>query len=151
MCYHISMSTLKEKKPRTKLTLKQQRFVAEYLKDGNGSRSALKVYNAKNDLTARVIASENLTKPNVAKAIAEALPDDLLARKHLEGLEAVAYAPVLGEVPDYSTRHKYLDSAYKIKGTYAPEKQAIVHAFVLPDEEKARIDNILNDNAPDES
>lgn len=34
------------------------------------------------------------------------------------------------EVPDYATRHKYLDSAYKIKGTYAPEKRITANVEV---------------------
>lgn len=63
------------------------------------------------------------------------LPDNLLAKKHREGLEAVTNKPHLVDrddkgrpvyeyMPedDYSTRHKYLDSAYKLKGSYAPEK-----------------------------
>ena len=64
------------------------------------------------------------------------LPDKLLAKKHLEGLEATTKKPhlidrddkgrpVYDYVPedDYSTRHKYLDSAYKIKSKYPKESQ----------------------------
>ena len=47
---------------------------------------------------------------------------------------------------DPSARLKATDQVFKVQGTYAPEKQAIVHAFVLPDEEKKRLDDILNDN-----
>lgn len=32
---------------------------------------------------------------------------------------------MVSEEPDYATRHKYLDSAYKMKGAYAPEKKDI--------------------------
>lgn len=49
------------------LTIKQERFVKEYLETGNGAQSALKVYNTDNPRTAAVIASENLTKPNIQK------------------------------------------------------------------------------------
>lgn len=43
--------------------------------------------------------------------INEKLPDSLLAEKHLEGLNAIKD----GEI-DYAVRHRYLDTAYKIKG-----------------------------------
>jgi len=71
-----------------KLTRKQKIFVDEFVATGVGSRAAKKAYAIKAkdpkqaDLTARVIASENLTKPNIQNAIQEALPDDLLGEKH---------------------------------------------------------------------
>lgn len=129
-----------------RLTKKQKGFIKDYIETGNGTEAAMRNYNLKDRIVAKSVASENLAKPYIHDVILEALPDDLLAQKHLEGLEATHHVPVVGEEPDYAVRHKYLDSAYKIKGTYAPEKQAIVHAFVLPVEDKARIDNILEDN-----
>jgi hypothetical protein len=144
------------KKPR-KLSLKQKRFIAEYLKDGNGTKAALVAYDTKDYFTANAIAVENLQKPSIENAIAEALPDELLKERHLELLnkrEVVSYKKDDGtyeremiDQPDTMAVSKGLDMAYKIKGSYAPEKQIIAHAFVLPDEEKSRIDNILNDNA----
>lgn len=57
----------------------------------------------------------------------KALPDRLLLKVHKEGLEATSH--VSGskfqdekDVADYSTRHKYLDSGYKLRGDYAPVK-----------------------------
>ena len=52
-----------QKKP--KLTPKQKVFVEEYVKTKNGTQAALKAYDTTDNLTARVIASENLTKPNI--------------------------------------------------------------------------------------
>lgn len=55
-----------------KLTKKQRGFVKDYVLSGNGQESALNNYEikAKNkENIARAIASENLTKPNVALAI----------------------------------------------------------------------------------
>lgn len=49
------------------LTPKQEKFVKEYLDSGNGTQSALKVYDTDNPRTAAAIASENLTKPNIQK------------------------------------------------------------------------------------
>lgn len=45
-----------------KLTIKQTKFLKEYLKDGNGTRAAMVAYNAKDKGVASVIASENLVK-----------------------------------------------------------------------------------------
>ena len=50
-----------------KLTVKQQKFADEYIISGNATEAALKAgYAAK---TARFIASENLTKPNIKSYI----------------------------------------------------------------------------------
>ena len=51
------------------LTPKQQRFVDEYMIDLNGAQAAIRAgYSAR---TARQIAEENLSKPDIASAIAE--------------------------------------------------------------------------------
>lgn len=51
----------------TKLTKKQLVFAKEYLKTGNGAKSAIRAgYSAK---SARAIASENLTKPDIQTLI----------------------------------------------------------------------------------
>lgn len=43
------------------------------------------------------------------------LPDSLLAKKHLEGLNAVFTDKYNTDAEDFATRHKYLETAYKIK------------------------------------
>lgn len=51
------------------LNPKQQRFVAEYLKDLNATQAAIRAgYSEK---TARAIGAENLTKPDIAAAVAK--------------------------------------------------------------------------------
>lgn len=50
------------------LTAKQQRFVDEYLIDLNGAQAAIRA--GYSERAAKEIASENLTKPNIAQAIA---------------------------------------------------------------------------------
>src|SRR3990167_7387263 len=48
------------------ISKKQKAFADEYIKTGNGQHSALKAgYNVVNPKTAAVIATENLSKPNV--------------------------------------------------------------------------------------
>lgn len=118
---------------KNKLTKKERGFVKDYALTENGTQSALKNYDTDKQSVAAVIANENLSKPKIQQAIdivkkslAERIPDDLLEKAHLEGLAATAvrFTPE-GErmdVPDFSTRHKYVDSGYKLKGAYAPEK-----------------------------
>lgn len=101
----------------TGLSKKEKGFVKDYLELGNGTKAALNNYNTENENVAANIASENLRKPKIINAIQEALPDDLLAKVHLQGLDATDEG-----IPDYAVRHKYLDSAYKLKGLYAPDK-----------------------------
>ena len=118
----------------TKLTKKQKTFVKEYAKTGNGVQAALKSYDTEDYATAGVIAVENLEKPKIQNALQEALPDELLINVHREGLFATKpnfretedglYENV-GDEPDYAVRHKYLDTAYKVKGSYAPEKHIV--------------------------
>lgn len=56
---------------KTRLTNKQRAFVAEYLKDCNGTQAAIRAgYSAK---SAASIASENLTKPKIQRAIEDAM------------------------------------------------------------------------------
>ena len=56
------------------MTAKQQLFVDEYLIDLNATQAALRAgYSEK---TARSIGAENLSKPDIEKAIADALGAD---------------------------------------------------------------------------
>lgn len=54
-----------------KLTPKQSLFVKEYLKDLNATQAAIRAKYSKN--SAQVIGAENLSKPIIQKAIAEAM------------------------------------------------------------------------------
>jgi hypothetical protein len=49
---------------------KQQKFINEYLVDGNGTQAVKRAgYKVKDDDTAAVIANENLRKPKIASVI----------------------------------------------------------------------------------
>ena len=79
------------------LTPKQQRFVEEYLIDLNATQAAIRAgYSEK---TAKEIGSENLTKPNIAKAIAEA--QEKLSNKAQVTVEMVVQG-LLNEAKDLS-------------------------------------------------
>lgn len=137
------------------LTKKREGFVRDYVMTGIGSTAVKKNYKVKNDETARTMASELLTFPNVIEAIAEvkktvaeALTEDLLLQVHLDGLEAtrsIAIEENTIEVPDYAIRHKYLDSAYKIKGSYAPEKHQNLNINIETPPQVAELTKQLND------
>jgi len=117
------------------LTKQDKTFVKEIVETGNKTQSAKKAYKYKNNNTAGVMALEKLRIPkiqNAIKSIADQLPDDKLVEVHLEGLEAGKHIyknnnetgeiDDLGVEADYAVRHKYLDSAYKLKGSYVTEK-----------------------------
>lgn len=79
------------------LTAKQQRFVDEYLVDLNATQAAIRAgYSA---ATARSIAAENLTKPNIAAAVSAAQAErakrtGITADRVLEDLARVAFGDV---------------------------------------------------------
>lgn len=121
------------------LSRKQKIFVEEYIKTGHGTNSALKAYDTKDEHVARSIATENLTKPVIIKEImsaADRIPDDLIEQVHLEGLQSTD----IMHRPDYAVRHKYLDTAYKLKGSYAPEKSVQI---VVDNDNKNRLNEAL--------
>ncbi len=56
---------------KKKLTLKQTKFVKEFLETGNATEAASRAYNANNRNTANSIATENLAKPAIKQSIEE--------------------------------------------------------------------------------
>lgn len=81
----------------TKLNARQQRFVKEYLIDPNATQAALKAGYSKK--TARFIGAENLTKPNIRDAIAEAQVKrakklDITAERVLQEVARIGFSDV---------------------------------------------------------
>lgn len=119
-----------------KLTHKQRKFVKEFVAtEGNGTQAALAAYDTNDAHVAAAIASENLTKPAILNALENALPDELLAKIHREGLFSTKpiydkEGSLIGEDADFNARHKYLETAYKLKGSFAPEKRLNVNVEV---------------------
>jgi len=137
------------------LTNQEKRFVKGIVETGNQTQSVKDAFGIRNDQYARVKGHILVTKANIKEAIqsiAERIPDELLEKTHLEGLEASDKiynneGEVLLEKPDYAVRHKYLDSAYKLKGSYAPEKSVNVNIEkqMMGDEELQAIALKLNE------
>ena len=96
-------------------TIKQKTALNKVVENGGNVSKAMRDagYTEKTAKTPQKLTESKGWK----ELVEEYLPDDLLARVHHEGLQATK-----GKKPDYFARHKYLDTAYKIKGEYAPEK-----------------------------
>jgi phage terminase small subunit len=128
------------------LTRKQKGFVKDYIETDNATEAIVKNYpNVKDRIVAKSMGSENLAKPYIQKAIAEMLPDDLLGEKHLALLNK---ADKEGNI-DVQAVSKGLDMAYKVKGSYAPEKQVNLNlnGDIIPNEELESLAKQLNDIA----
>lgn len=99
----------------SKLTLKQSKWLKLYLDNGNATESAFQVYDCKNRDVARNIGSENLSKLSFSDFLEEAgVTDKLLQEKLMDGLNANKSFMEM-EMPDMPTRHKYLETALKLK------------------------------------
>ena len=122
-----------------KLTKKEEGFVKDYAKTGNGVQSALKNYDTEDYQTANQIAIQNLQKPIIQeaiKSIAESIPDEKVTQVILDGMEANKRVTSMTEPdsidPDHPTRLKSADMAIKLKGLYAPEKTLNINADLTP-------------------
>lgn len=123
-----SKKLTKEDKER-QLTLKQRKWIKVYIDTGNATEAAMQVYDCKDRDVARAIGSENLSKLNYSDFLEEAgITDKLLQQKIMEGMEATrtVSAKIIGktadsqtddfiDVPDFMARHKYLETALKLK------------------------------------
>lgn len=121
------------------LTLKQRKWLDVYLQTGNATEAAMQSYDCKDRDSANAIGSENLAKLSYVDFMEVAgVTDKLLQDKLLEGLDSTkqigARKIVQGartgheikvdattdtddfiDVPDYAVRHKYLETALKLK------------------------------------
>lgn len=104
----------------------QKEFV-ELLKTGADAIEAVKkVYDIQTDEYAEPKAMRLLGNDAIKRALrtaSERIPDDLLEAVHLQGLTALTRDRTGNKVPDHTVRHKFLDSAYKLKGAYVAEKK----------------------------
>jgi len=143
-----------------KLTERQSRFVDNYVDCGNASEAAREAgYSQK---TAGEIGHENLKKPEIRGAIAERMDEAGITEKRLlkvldKGLSATKpYFRQKGEgaeaeekvYDDYAVRHRYLDTALKLRDMFPAEKKKLRHDFgyISPEEEQAakeRVNRLL--------
>ena len=108
----------------TPLTDRQERFVVEYLATANGAEAARRAGYSEH--TAKEIASENLTKPNVKAAITTKR-DQLMSDTEDKVqwlIDRLTVEATDGNNND-STRVRALEVLGKIHGAFAPEKSEI--------------------------
>lgn len=120
-------------------TIKQKKAISKIVENrGNVSRAMIDAgYNlttAKNP--------KNLTESKAWEQLADAIPDMLLAERHLELLnkrDTYTYRTGTGKRskvhqvdlgPEVQAVTKGLDMAYKLKGSYAPEKSTALHVNI---------------------
>lgn len=115
-----------------RLTFQQKLFVESYLQmKGNGVEAIIEagydiwyrdrdgeVTDNPNRRLCAVMASENLTKPNICAYVTFMLEeygfnDDNIAKQHLF---------LINQFDDLAAKRGGIDMAYKLKGKYAPEK-----------------------------
>lgn len=118
--------------PKKNLTIKQRRFVKEYVATGNATGSALSAYNVKNYNVAKSIGQENLTKPYLIEEInslmeGRGITDEKLLEKLEAGLAAVKIVEYKGKlvetnIPDLQLQHKFLDTALRLKDMYPSQR-----------------------------
>ena len=131
------------------LTIKQRKWLEVYISSGNATEAAMQAYDCKDRDSARAMGSENLAKLNISEFLEESgLTDKLLVDKLKEGLDSnrtisariilkknSSTSQAVGEsqattqtddfidVPDMLARHKYLETAYKLKGKFVEKAE----------------------------
>lgn len=126
------------------LTKQDKKFVKEITETGNKTQSAKIAYGYKDDNVAGVMANKRLKKVKIQeaiKSIADSIPDSLVAEKHLALLNKeevrMKNNMTTGEIDviptgeiDAQAVAKGLDMAYKLKGSYAPDKNININMNV---------------------
>ena len=109
-----------------KPTLKQQRFILAFIKNGgNATQAALAAYDT-TYATARVIGCENLTKPTIRREIDRLMKAvQLSAKDCLRAIKEALEAVDKDDHPDWDARLKAADMGLTVQGAY-PKKQASV-------------------------
>ena len=118
-----------------KLTKQEKKFVEVVVETNNKTQAVIEAFpKTKSKKYARVKGHRLITKDNIQQAlktVADSLPDKDLIKVHKEGLQAGKHIyknnnetgeiDDLGVEPDYAVRHKYLETAYKIKNYFPKE------------------------------
>lgn len=107
----------KKKKVITKRpprTVKERKFVREYIRTGSAIQAVKNVYDTKDSNNAAKLASKMSAKIDITSMLdRRGLSDEKLVEFLREGIEK----PITSDGrSDYSTRHKYLETAFKLKG-----------------------------------
>lgn len=110
-----------EKKRQKRLTIKERDWIKEYIKTGDATKAALKVYRCGSMSSASSIGSQNLKRLNYQDIMEQfGLSDRLLLTKLQEGLYADKVVGITKKNkkivhPDFHSQHRYLETALKLK------------------------------------
>lgn len=125
------------------LTLRQQRFVLEYIETGNATESARRAgYANPNMHGARMIVNDSI-KRHIDLKRAELMSD---TEKKIEWLTAKLTDEATDKGNGDSTRVRALEILGKIYGAYAPEKQEVT---TYSSTFFADIDDVEQENPPE--
>lgn len=113
---------------KNKLTIKQRNFVKKYIEsNGNGTRAALDAYNTKDATVAHSIASENLQKPAIQRAIELALERVGLSDDYISELLKNATEAGLGNKATNADTLRGVDMLLRLKGAFPTPIQKTAH------------------------
>ncbi len=104
------------------MTKKQKRFIEEYLIDLNATQAAIRAGYSAN--TAKEIGCENLTKPNIAEAIAKAMAE----RSKRTGINQDRVIQELAKIA-FVKMTDIIDSEGRIREDAPDEDKACIEAF----------------------
>ena len=126
-----------KKKKGDNLTLKQRKWIKEYIKTGNATEAAMRVYDCKDRESASAIGTQNLGKLSFPELMEEMeLTDITLMNVGAEGMTKANKIHGTNdnfvEIPDYATRHKYWETMLKLKRKLGVENQVNVQVNVQP-------------------
>ncbi len=118
------------------LTVKQRKWLKVYVETGNATEAAMQVYDCQDRESAASLGAQNLRnlKGKYTEVMeAAGIDDAFLAKVLKEGLEATAVSRAQKDGVfcdeqvdiDYQARHRYLDTAHKLRGDHAAAKHAL--------------------------
>lgn len=106
-----------KKTKRQPQTLKEKMFVREYMKTGNATEAAARVYDVSTRDVARNIGSQNVAKLSIVEIMEQnGLTDEKITQTLNDGMDATEIDITGKEIPVWTARLKATELASKIKG-----------------------------------
>ena len=126
-----------DKPAKRDLTLKQRRWIKEYIKTGNATEAAMRVYDCKDRESANALGNENLAKLSMPELMEDlGLTDVALMNIGAEGMTKANKIHGTNdnfvEIPDYGVRHKYWETMLKLKRRLGSENQTNIQVNIQP-------------------
>lgn len=135
------------------LTEKQRKLIKGVAAGKSQTQAAILAgYSEK---TAAASATETLGKPNVREALQRALEkvgvsDELLAMKTREGLDAtrgMVTKDGVEKVEDFHARHRYLETALKLKGALDSERDTVAVQVNVDTDRLSKLYQAIDENS----